>query len=199
MKKKILFGFLFLFVSFLTFIKVDAATCSVQEMNELKQLATNIKFNYELYSEEGYRDNYFFNVYAVNFLDKFFIIFSEGDMYTYSKDLDINGARYLDVFSAGNDLKFYIYASAETNCANRQVAVKEVSLPYFNSYSLREECKGIEEFSLCQRYYNGNIKSEEYFLEQVQKYKKNGNSSNGNKNILDYIVDFISNNLILTL
>ncbi len=198
MIKKILFTLSFIFILLLTVPNVKAATCTTKELNNLKQLATNINFSYELYDDTITEDHqYYFNVLAINFIKEFYISDSFGFEYRYDESLNINGIRTLRAALENTRIKFDIYASGNTNCADTKILSKEITLPYFNDYSLREECVGIEDFPLCQRYYSGYIESEEYFLKQVAKYKNDNTNIKNDNNIWDYIVEFVSNNLVL--
>ena len=200
MNKKIVFKLLIGFLCFFIVPKVDAATCSTNELNTLKQLATNINFSYDLYSEEETPDHrYYCNIKVTNFTDKFYIKDSNGFEFQYVSGLNQNGERILRIAEEGSKVKLTIYTSISTSCPGTQILTKEIEIPYFNDYSLRDECIGIEDFSLCQRYYGGYIPSDEYFLEQINLYKNGGAGSNENKGIIDIVIDFIMEHLIIAI
>ncbi len=200
MNKKIVFKLLIGFLCFFIVTKVDAATCSTNELNTLKQLATNINFSYDLYSEEETPDHrYYFNIKVTNFTDKFYIKDSNGFEFQYVSGLNQNGERILRQVMENTKMKFTIYTSISTSCPDTQILTKEVETPYFNHYSLREECIGIEGFSLCQRYYGGYIPSDEYFLEQINLYKNGGAGNNEGKGIIGIVTDFIMEHLIIAI
>lgn len=161
-----------LFFAFTT-TAVNAA-CTTKELNTLKQLAHNIKVIYELHDDTyNEQHRYYFDIYVSNFNDKFYFVDSDGREFRYVESLNENGTRYLREVSEGLPYKLEVYTSNETNCPNTKITTKKTELPYYNDYSQREECNGIEEFYLCQKYYSGYIESDEFFLKQIEKYKKN--------------------------
>jgi len=177
------------------------ASCTNKELNTLKQLASNIKFSYELY-DDTYNENhtYYFNILVANFGKEFYFVDMDGMEFRYMQNLEVDGSRNLRVVDEGILYSLEVYTSNETSCPNTKIVTKKIEIPYYNDYSQREECDGIEEFSLCQKYYDGYIESEEYFLKQVNKYK-NGEIENPveKQNIIDAILEFVLNNLIIVI
>lgn len=201
MRKNIILKVLTILFCFFAIEVVQAESCSTKELNELRLLAKNIKINYELYDDtynEAHR--YYFSVSTINFGKEFYLIDSDGQDFRYMPNLEKNGVRDLRVVQEGINYQLTVYTSNETSCPNTKIMTKKVEIPYYNDYSAREECKGIEDFSLCQRYYDGYIESEKYFLEQVEKYK-NGeiNEDNEEETTWDKVVSFISNNLLIVI
>lgn len=145
-------------------------TCTIQEQNNLIQLAHNVKFNYELLPNLG-NNNRLFMMTISNLVEGIEVRYGFS-VYAYDKNKTNPGiAEMSEVFSGGQTHSITIYASAKTNCYGDVLTTKVVSLPKYNSYSEREECQGIEEFKLCQKWYAGNIKENE-FKKQVQQYKE---------------------------
>ena len=159
---------------------------------------TTISFDYELYDEASSDGRYYFNILTINFIDKFYMIDSNGIEYGYASNLEDNGIRTLGSVLEHSRIKFDIYASAQTNCYETLILSKTVEVPYFNQYSLRDECVGKEEIPICQRYYGGVIKNEEDFLNQMKTYQQE-ESQKEEKNFLDYIVDFVKDNLVISI
>lgn len=192
---------LFCFFVFINIDVVNAESCSSKELNTLKQLASNIKFTYELH-DDTYNEahTYYFDIYATNFSKEFYFKDLDGQKFMYMSTLEKDGIRELRIIREGFLYSVDIYTSNATKCPNTKIMTKKMQIPYYNDYSQREECTGIEEFSLCQKYYDGYIPSDDYFLEQVNKYK-NGEitKSNEEKGIIDIIVDFITGNLLLVI
>lgn len=188
---------------FLIVVQIDNvnAACSTKELNRLKQKASNIKFNYEL-ADSTYNEIhvYYFNVYATNFSKEFYFLDLDNQDFRYMPNLEVEGSRKLRAVKEGTEYKISIYTSNETSCPNTKISTKRIKIPYYNDYSQREECKGIEEFSLCQKYYGGYIESEEYFKAQVEKYK-NGDieEPKEKEGIFQLILAFLTNNLLIVI
>lgn len=203
MKRRVLLKIVLLFLCFFVTTSVNAETCSNKELNSLKEKAINIKVTYDLY-DSTYNENhmYYFNVLLANFDKDFYIVDSDGQEFKYMDDLEHDGIRVLRSVKEGTKYDFTLYTSNETKCPDNKIITKSITLPYYNDYSQREECKGIEEFALCQKYYGGVIDSEDYFKTQVEKYRKslvdNSNKKN-DKSIVSIILAFITNNLLIVI
>lgn len=203
MKRRVLLKIVLLFLCFFVTTSVNAETCSNKELNSLKEKAINIKVTYDLY-DSTYNENhlYYFNVLITNFDKDFYIVDSDGQEFKYMENLEDNGVRVLRSVKEGTKYDFTLYTSNETRCPDNKIITKSITLPYYNDYSQREECNGIEEFSLCQKYYGGVIDSEDYFKTQVEKYRKslvdNSNKKN-DKSIVSIILAFITNNLLIVI
>lgn len=203
MKRRVLLKIVLLFLCFFVTTRVNAETCSNKELNSLKEKAINIKVTYDLY-DSTYNENhlYYFNVLITNFDKDFYIVDSDGQEFKYMDDLEHDGIRVLRSVKEGTKYDFTLYTSNETKCPDNKIITKSITLPYYNDYSQREECKGIEEFALCQKYYGGVIDSEDYFKTQVEKYRKslvdNSNKKN-DKSIVSIILAFITNNLLIVI
>lgn len=203
MKRRVLLKIVLLFLCFFVTTRVNAETCSNKELNSLKEKAINIKVTYDLY-DSTYNENhmYYFNVLLANFDKDFYIVDSDGQEFRYMDDLEHDGIRVLRSVKEGTKYDFTLYTSNETKCPDNKIITKSITLPYYNDYSQREECKGIEEFALCQKYYGGVIDSEDYFKAQVEKYRKslvdNSNKKN-DKSIVSIILAFITNNLLIVI
>lgn len=145
-------------------------TCTTQEQNDLIQLAHNVKFSYELLPDLGSNDR-LFAITISNLIEGLEIRYGFS-VYKYDKKQDSPGvARMFEAFANGQTHKISIYASDNTNCSGALLTTKLINIPKYNSYSERDECKGIEEFKLCNQWYAGNIKDTE-FKKQVQQYKE---------------------------
>lgn len=202
MKKNILLNIVLILVAFFAFDNVNAETCTTKELNTLKQKAVNIKTSYELY-DSTYNENhmYYFNIFLTNFSNEFYIVDLDGQEFQFMNDLEKDGIRQLRVVREGIRYNYTVYTSNETKCPNTKIITKTIEIPYYNDYSQREECNGIEEFSLCHEYYGGLIKSDDYFKEQVQKYKKgliDDSSSKDETNIINKIISFVSTNIMFS-
>lgn len=199
MKRNILLKIVLILVAFFAFDNVYAESCSTKELNTLKQLASNIKVSYEL-QDDTYNEShtYYYVISFLNLSEKFYLQNHGGMIYDY----DEMPSRKLENYGEGRTYSFNIYASDKTNCKGTKIVTKKVSLPYYNDYSQKEECKGNEEFELCQPYYSGVIESNDYFYQKLNEYKSkinNDNKKNEEMTALDRMINLYVNNLIVSI
>lgn len=198
MKKKKIFLFISILIITIFKINVEAATCTQQEKNELKQEAKNLEIIPVLDSEEDPLHIHFYGVNFTNLSDKFYILDSYGTR--YEKSSTHTNETVYGQYSPGSVVTFKIYGAIGKTCGFEHLATIRVTFEYYNDYYLSELCEGIEEFSLCQRNYSGTIESEEYFIEQVNKYKdslKEKEPEEKEKTITETITKFIKDNPIV--
>jgi len=173
-------------ISFFTFnVCVDASVCDNEHISQLRELAKQVDVSYEYIdaSEDENDDGEFsINQYivSVNLIsDELYLSDGKNDYY-YSNGL-VNF-----ITNAGN-MKLYIYS---TRCADIKLRTISLSLPKFNVYSLRDECKKLEEHDLdvCDPWYQGVI-SEKTFENIVSKYINDDMSNDSN--FVDKIFEFL--------
>lgn len=199
--KKIIKKALLVIVFIMVFgLKVDAATCTTEEKKSLKVEANKIeivKYFDDTYVPQG---EYYYNVHLVNFNEKFYITDSNGNRFEYSSTIKAD-----DIFGMywpGRTVTFKIYGAKGKVCSDELMRTVKIKFPSYNDYSKHEACKGIENFKLCKRDYSGTIESEEWFLKQVEEYKKSLNEEkpteeDNKKTFIEEIVDFITNNPVI--
>lgn len=181
-------------------IKVDAATCTTEEKKMLKSEASKIeivKYFDDTYIPQG---EYYYNVHLVNFTEKFYITDSVGNRFEYSSTIKAD-----DIFGMywpGRTVTFKIYGAKGKACGDELMRTIKIKFPSYNDYSKHEACKGIENFKLCKRDYSGKIESEEWFLKQIEEYKKSLNEKKSTepekeKSFINESIDFIKNNPIV--
>ena len=163
MKKKIILLILLLIIPFKTNALV-ISSCSTSILSELKTLASNVNlsYDYEIRNNQAY-----FKITINNLNNKFYIIDSLGNKYTYSNSN--NGEVITKEFSNIEKIKFSIYSNV-TDCMNDLLATKYVNLPTYNSYYGSEVCKGVENYKLCQKWYKQTLDYDS-FIYEVNKYK----------------------------
>lgn len=153
----------------LSYTKVKAE-CSTEEKDKLAELANNIKFNYELNNASS-SSKKTFTVTMSNLLEGIYAEYTPF-IYRYEKDSVSPGVETLDGdFEDNKSYKVNFYGDS-SSCKDEFLITKTIDIPKYNTYSEREECKGIEDFKLCNMWYEGSISSEKYFKEEVEKYKK---------------------------
>ena len=150
--------------------KVDAATCSSEEKNNLIKLSKNIEFISYLDEDYNPMHQYFYNVYITNFSNEVYVMDSKGNRFEYEESYSDN--HLFGLYNPGETVTFKIYGAYGGSCPDVSLTTYVVKFDYYNDYSTYKECEGIGEFYLCKRNYSGTIESEEWFLEQIDKYKK---------------------------
>ena len=198
--KQIIRTLIIVFFVFLNIKPVQAETsCSTAEIKKLKQEAAKINFIYNLVEEYNSDDIYKYNMNFVNFTENFYIVDSEERQFIYSRDY--TAETIFGSYLAGTKVTFKVYGAYGTICQDKLIRTVKIAFPYYNPYSRYEECKGIEEFKLCKRNYNGKIESEKWFLERVKEYKESQNQKpeepEKKKNFLEIIIKFINENPII--
>ena len=190
---------------FLFFNKVDASNCTRNIQNNLVKEAEKVEIVPTLNEEYNPMHVYKYNVYITNLSENVYIIDSNNNRYEYDEFQDEDSI--FGVYEPGSKVVFNIYASINTECESTKLKSKTITFDFYNDYSTREECKGIEEFSLCKRNYNGKIESDEWFLEKVKEYRENNQEvveddsdeiKENEKNFLDQLKGIIKNPIVIT-
>ena len=199
LSKHIIRTLIIVFFVFLNINHVGAEECSTAEIKNLKKEAAKINFIYNLTDEYNSDEVYTYNMNFVNFNENFYIIDSNNVQFIYSKDYTSDSI--FGSYLAGTKVTFKIYGAYGTACQDKLIRTAKIALPHYNPYSRYEECKGIEEFKLCKRNYNGKIESEKWFLERVKEYKESQNQKpeepEEKKSFLEKIIEFIIENPIV--
>ena len=168
--KYVLFTIIFLF----SYVFYVDASCTEDEITNLKNLADNIKITYKHMGEvktEDYIDYNRFKVTVSNMSDDFYITFASGT----KKLVPIDGVATVEI--QNGDWNFIVYS----NKCDVEISLIEVFLPRFNMYSLDPLCDGIDsnDFPLCGKYYEYDVDYEN-FKDRVNYYRVLHNISNIN-------------------
>lgn len=180
--KYMLFAMLFLL---LNMFYVNAS-CTEEELSNLKSETEKIKITYKHLGKIEKEDEIFYNVFEVKVKN------IDNDMYVSllggTKTLTPVNNEILENFNNGTWL-FDIYS----NKCNSKLDTIKVFIPRFNEYSLDPLCNGIDsdDFPLCGKYYEYDV-SYRNFKERVTQYRnthviKDKDKTDDNKGIKDYI------------
>lgn len=163
---KILKFILFFLCSFLIYFNVDA--CTTKELSDLRKIANNIKFDYDVYLDEN-EPFVYFSLYNMNNL---FYIKEK----PYNTSIYYNNETIMTRYGYKDDInyRFIIYGSNYSNCKNEVILDKYITIPRYNPYYNNKACDGVKEFVLCGKYSDLNLSSDE-FLRRVNEYKKKQN------------------------
>ncbi len=198
--KKISLG-LFLILLLLFIPKVDAAriVCSSNNMSKMRAKAYKIAVNYEFINNDG--DRYF--LIRIMNVEKGLEVKADGHVF-------INGTGDQQVFEFkkySNELvtiPIEIYSGYGYPCVGEILYTKKIDLPKYNLYSERPECIEYEEFPLCNKWYQGNIKNYEEFEIKLQNYidslkpVEEKEKEKEEKGMLQKIIDFYIEHIVYT-
>ena len=166
---------------FLCITGVSAKECTTQELRELKQLAKKVEIGYEFDEKNKY-----FRVSIHNLKEG--LETSVGyDNYTYTTKNKGN-FRLNSTYFSGYEFKLNIYANGKTNCKDELLYTVKKTLPVYNIFSTRKECKGFQTEQICRKWYNYTEISEDEFIEKITNLKKERN--NKKESLFDIIINF---------
>ena len=161
--KYILFTLLFLFFN----VICVNASCTDEELLELKNLADDINITYKHLGKVENDEGIFYNRFDItvkNIPDDFYILTLDNTIKMVPSNKTIkkmfnNGTWYFDIYS---------------NKCDEKISVIKVYIPKFNKYSLDPLCEGVDgdKFPLCGKYYEytDDITPTE-FQERVKHYR----------------------------
>lgn len=182
MKKYILFLLLLIPASVLARSKTS---CDYSLVSKLKGLVNNINITY---SYEIDNDIVKYSIEFVNLTDDIYFIDNNSKV-RYENNIIIT-----DYLPGKYGFTFY---SNNSECLDEKLTVKYVNLPYYNKYYKYDECNGIEQANVCQKWvrYDGGYND---FLDDINDYKKSLETKsliidNNHKNWFDeFVVFFLS-------
>ena len=167
-------------------------SCDYTLLANIKKLASNVNttYTYKIVDNEVY-----FDITLTNITNDMYFIDNTTDKTYHYSDTN-NGVITISNYESGK-VSFTFYSN-NSECMGEKLKVKYVNLPYYNEFYSYEECKGIEEFNLCNKwmeYYGGYYD----FKTEVNEYKdktdeqSTDESPKGNKNFLSRLVLFYTN------
>ena len=175
--KKIIYAFC-LFLIYFSYLNVFAIDkCTSSEMARLKELANNVKFNYnhkfEMVDEEYHEIWSSYNFEILNFNNDLKI-------YVNGKDdlIDINTFKNRD-FSSG-EVVFYIYSYTNNLCTDELLKKVQIDLPLYNEYYYfnKDKCSEYPEFKFCKEFMNISDYNFEEIDKEFQEYIKKEDKNN---------------------
>lgn len=157
--KKIIFMFVLLFAPLIV-----KAECSTDEVIRLKSLASKISITYD-YTEKNDYISFsatFHNVHKdLKLIDVTNKEYSSNEEFSDVKidNLNFSGTYYVNI------------VSKLQNCKNELMLKKYYTIPYYNSYSSDELCKGNETKTVCQKWTNTSSITYEQFKKALEEKK----------------------------
>lgn len=163
MKK--LFLILGLFLTFFPIVK--AYPCSKEQTSRYEKLARQIQATYD-YRETN--DGIVFDITFHNVHSELYI--ADYDTFDYHvKYIADNGIILAEGYLPSDNYTFKVL-NVKSRCNTQIIRNISITLPYYNSYSTDPLCKGISEFSLCQKWVNFGNLTEKEFKKSVEEYRK---------------------------
>mgnify|MGYP007056161932 CR=1 FL=1 len=148
-------------------------TCTTEKMNNLKEIASKIEFNYTYEDKEGVLD---FTIHATGLNNEIKALIIE-DFYSMNyKEFknDGTGNSKLSGFKEGDNVAVTLKAYTPDQCSTRTITVKQVKIPYRNLYYDEEFCKVNPNFKYCNEFIESKITKEQYDRE-MKKYLEGEN------------------------
>ena len=188
--------FLTIFICFCLSINKVNASCSYTRTANLKKIASNVNitYTYTIVNNEA-----LFDIRIANLTDDIYVY----DIYN-DKKYTTRGEIVLRSFKDGMKYRFLI-RSNDDNCKDESLSTRYVTLPKYNIYYGDPVCKGIEDYSLCQKWGTFNVANHDDYVGQINKYKaslsknKNLNEDEKELTIVEKIVNFFLKYYIIVL
>jgi len=190
----------FLVVLIMSFSSVYAS-CTNEEINNLKQEVNNVKITYKHlkdYEIDGETTNNHFEVTIKNLPGDIYISLLDGNIKYTNIEEEIK-----DIYTSGTwNFEFY------SNKCNIKINEIKVKLPKYNPYSEEPLCEGIDgnDFPLCGKYYDYNVNYDSFETQvkhyrathKIEETKQDDNIKNkiNIEEIINKIIDFIKTNYL---
>jgi len=158
-------NFLILLIIVLFPIKVDALSCLNSMKVKYQNMARNIAYSYDAKEVKG---KTVFTLIFSNVPSSLAINnASKGGWYYRNK----NGEIVISNLNANTNYRYDVYAIDKQGCDNISLYSFNIILPYYNKYYTDPLCKGIENYSLCQKWINVVYEYDDW-VNKIEKYKK---------------------------
>ena len=190
MKKRIL---LIIFILMMMPVGVKAARipCTTKNFSKLKALTYDVKLSYDLIKNED--NQTVFRINIANLKEELEVRYGNITI-NYDPEKPVQEVTTLSGGGFKYMVDIYVTEGLERACVGEKLATKSIDVPKYNYYSERDECIDYEKFYLCNKWYKGDIPSEKYFLDELEKYIGKNIEEEPEKpekyNIIDRIIDF---------
>lgn len=176
--------FIIIIALFLCMPKVKAEECSPVDRVNLSKIAQNVTV-VSLFDENTAT----FKLVFSNVTPDVYIFDVSNRQYYYSTGIDIT----TQVYYPGSRYQFIFYSNAY-GCDKQVVYSKYITLPDYNPLYKDENCKGLENHKICNKWSIVNMSYDE-FKAQTQKLREKNEVEEKPqeyvKGMFDYIIEFI--------
>ena len=191
--------FIAAFIFFIPFNVHAIGICPARSISKYRSSAQKITFKYELYKvEEG---EGIFKVTALN-VNPDVVIEYEGIEYKAANKS--NTIQFEETFLQNREYSFSIRTNDELDeCPRAYLTTKSIKTPKYNFYSENDACIEYEEFPLCNKYYEGEIKDYNEFEEKLHEFiestKTHSEEYKDDRSLIQKIIDFYLDNIEICL
>lgn len=187
MKKIII---IFVLMLLIPIAKVKGFYCTYVEIAQLKKIASNVTYYYE-YSEKN--GEITFDITLVNLnKDIYFTDSTNNKKYEYTQnEIKLTG------YKSGETV-IYTFYPVNIYCQDESLYTMRITLPSYNPFYGDEVCKGLENYSLCQKWANHNLTYDQ-FVKKIEQYKNSikeeekDNDQEETNDAFNYIIQFLVN------
>ncbi len=186
-------------------VKVNAATitCPTQLKKEYQLLANQVDASIKLRlpSEKDAKRfddiHYTYDLSINNISEELYVEFGNNRV-NYSDTKNGSYSRQAVYMLGGYNAEIFIYASSKTKCSGLLLNTITMRIPYYNPYSLRDECKGhTEEFYICKSDVDVRGVDEESFKFTLAKEQEDANKKIEVEEEHNVILEFIKKNIVI--
>lgn len=133
--------------------------------DEANKITTSYQYNDNYVDENGNKKNGMFTIKIKGITNNLKIRIDDSEKYYYYEDTN-NGELIIDSVESGLK-KVNIYSIKYS----KFLKAINVSIPKYNYYSERTECKGITDLDVCDKWYEYEL-NESIFQKKIQDYKE---------------------------
>lgn len=197
MKQKHIFYILIFTISFFINMFYVQAKCSTEQYNNYRSLANQVKITYKYLEELEKKEEPQYGVFEVT------ISGLTPEIYVYDdetyKEYYYKSNEIITFNTHGGQRTFSIMLNS-SECGNYLIKKLTIDIPVFNSYAIKDYCKGIDtkEFPMCDKWYQFDV-TYKSLTEALDSYKKrtttkvnlddNSNTPDKNENIIDFLMN----------
>lgn len=191
MKRKKFFIFLLILLP-INVLGLKYGGCDYSVVSRMQSIVTNINISYDYHITN---DVVYFDVTLNNLTPDVYFYDTISKKEYYYKDTN-NGEIIIRNYTNYGSSGVYKFYSNINDCYKISVGTRYYKIPNYNPYYNDELCKGIENYSLCNKWTSVNYSYDE-FKSKIEKYKTKEKPEENKidevkyeKGIIDYIVSF---------
>lgn len=175
-------------LAYITCIENTNASCNYTRLSNLKKIASNVDISYTYKINDNKAT---FDITIANMTKDIYLYDSYNDKkYVQTGEFVIND------FKDGTKYRFFI-KSNDNDCKDEVLITKYITLPKYNQYYGDPICKGIENYTLCQKWGTFNVTSYKEYKEKIEKYKaslikeEEKKVENKKQTLIDKVINFL--------
>lgn len=183
---------IFIFLTLILVLNVNAATCDSTEKARLRKLAQVVEFTYDYRQED---DKTYWDITAHNISEDLRILNYTYDEFHFNEWTSSKPT--LKGFANNAKVKVTIEGFTANGCSGEQLLTKTISLPFYNMYSKNSNCTTYPEFKYCKEILSTEITGTRFYnelnayieeLTKKEEEQKEKEDDEKNKKILFIII-----------